>query len=194
MPLNEAPFDQIEHFRGKIVHLRRNILDPVDEEIIGDHGRDCSEQPGGRGNQGVSNPGSYNLDRSGPLHSESLESADDPYDSPEKPDERGDGCRRGQPAHVSFQDRQLCGSRPLQSPLNAVDITIAQRHGAGIAARLLFPGLMRLKLLVQLLVGSSKQTGQGRVAKMTATRTDLAQSRGASEEGHEAAALMLYLL
>src|SRR4030042_1939332 len=97
----------IQEFQGEIFHLGDQVLDPVEEMIVGDDRRDGGEKHYGRSDQGFGDAGRHGHQAGRPDDADLEEGVHDAPDSAEEADERRDAARRSQEAHLLFQPRNL---------------------------------------------------------------------------------------
>lgn len=137
-------FGDIQKFERKILHVGDELLDSVEEIIVGDDGGDRGDQPKGGGDQCLSDPW-RNRDQAGRANdTDSLKRIHDPPDRAEQPDERGDASCRCQKAHHFLQARDLGIGGLCQDPAQAfhpAGIDGILRVGTGDMSEFLEPGL-----------------------------------------------------
>src|SRR6516165_1747492 len=89
-------------FKGKSVQALGEVANVLEEIVIGDEGRDGSEEPGSSGNQGFGDAGSNGAKAGGAGGAETGEGVNDAPNRAEETDERSDAGGGGEPGHTLF--------------------------------------------------------------------------------------------
>src|SRR5262249_35621726 len=109
----------VQQIEREALHLRRPVLDAVDEEVVGDDRGNGRAEAGRSRDEGLRDAGSDDGQARRALLADSVERRDDPEHRAEEADERGGARRRGQERQIALQPRDLERSRPPQRPLPA---------------------------------------------------------------------------
>src|SRR5207245_8210006 len=116
--LGNRPRGRVETLKLDTPHLRRPVLDPVDEVVVGHDRRDRRPEPRRRRDQRLGDARRHHRQARRALLADPLEGRDDPPHRAEQRDERTGTRRRGQKGQVALEPRDLERRHPPQRPLH----------------------------------------------------------------------------
>src|SRR5438552_10895949 len=116
--LGRRPREPVEQLQREPLHLRRPVLDPVDEVVVGHDRRNRRPEPRRRRDQRLGDARRHHRQARRALLADPLEGRDDPPRRAEQPDERTGTRRRGQKRQVALEPRDLERRHPPQRPLH----------------------------------------------------------------------------
>src|SRR3989440_7048022 len=86
--LGRGAAQEVEHVEREPLHLRRPVLDAIDEVVVADDGRDGRAEPGRRGHQRLRDSGRDHREAGRTLRPDTVEGVHDAHHGTEQPDER----------------------------------------------------------------------------------------------------------
>jgi len=123
-------------FKGKGVEALGKIANVLEEIVVGDQGRDGSEESGGGGDEGFGNAGSDGAEAGGAGSAEAGKCVNDAPNGTEQTDKGGDARGRGEPGHPLFHTTNFLGGSELHRDGNSLHRLELLRSGVAGAGEL----------------------------------------------------------
>jgi len=111
--LGEHLFDLGGEFEGEVVQALRQIANVLQEIVVGDEGRNGSEEAGGGGDEGFGDAGSNRPEAGSAGGAETREGVNDAPNGAEEANERSDAGGGSQPGHAFFDATNFFGRSEL---------------------------------------------------------------------------------